>query len=176
MWLNRPVVRGVLLIVLAGALGCSGGDDIPAGEGGDAHDRAARAIVAFLRGEDSLTVALADTVTLRLGTEGGGDSVRIARQRLRDPQAWAVSMGDQSVSFVPGADMTLLTTEPGAHFRCFPQELAISHPDLAGRPHVGAKLEPVDALSCLQTWNVTFVFDESSPPRLVAAIYDQWEW
>jgi hypothetical protein len=31
--------------------------------------------------------------------------------------------------------------------------------------------------SCLQVWNVTFVFDpKARPPRLVAAVYDQFEW
>jgi hypothetical protein len=31
--------------------------------------------------------------------------------------------------------------------------------------------------SCLQTRNVTFVFDPNKkPPTLVAAVYDQWEW
>jgi hypothetical protein len=31
--------------------------------------------------------------------------------------------------------------------------------------------------SCLQTRNLTLVFDPNrTPPTLIAAVYDQWEW
>ena len=31
--------------------------------------------------------------------------------------------------------------------------------------------------SCLQTRNLTLVFDpDEKPPTLIAAVYDQWEW
>jgi hypothetical protein len=55
--------------------------------------------------------------------------------------------------------------------------LASRVPALAARPHVGVRLEPSTPKSCLETWNATFVFDTSAAtPRLVAALYDQWEW
>jgi hypothetical protein len=72
--------------------------------------------------------------------------------------------------------MTKLTTKVGRHFDCNEQSLATRFPRLAERPHVGTMLEPANRTSCLQTWNVTFVFDTNSRPRLVAAVYDQWEW
>jgi hypothetical protein len=42
---------------------------------------------------------------------------------------------------------------------------------------VGVKLEPANAKSCLESWNATFVYDTTGGrTRLIAAIYDQWEW
>ena len=59
---------------------------------------------------------------------------------------------------------------------CREQPLERKFPRLARFPHVGTMLEPERARSCLQTWNMTFVFDTSEGPRLIAAVYDQWEW
>ncbi len=60
---------------------------------------------------------------------------------------------------------------------CAEYPLSSRFPELARLPHVGTKLEPGDASSCLQTWNLTLVFDPNQrPPTLVAAVYDQWEW
>jgi len=73
--------------------------------------------------------------------------------------------------------MTKLRTKVGRHFNCVEQSLASKFPRLALLPHVGTMLEPENAGGCLQSWNVTFVFDTSkNRPRLVAAVYDQWEW
>jgi len=72
--------------------------------------------------------------------------------------------------------MTKLTTKVGRHFNCNEQSLATKFPRLAQFPHVGTVLEPANRTSCLQTWNMTFVFDTSSRPRILAAVYDQWEW
>jgi hypothetical protein len=73
--------------------------------------------------------------------------------------------------------LTKLTAKEGRHFKCLEYPLASLFPDLAKLPHVGVKLEPDNAGSCLQTWNATFVFDASTKPaRLVGAVYDQWEW
>jgi hypothetical protein len=55
--------------------------------------------------------------------------------------------------------------------------LASRAPTLADLPHVGAKLDAGAGSTCLSTWNATFVFEQGvSPPRLVAVVYDQWEW
>ena len=72
--------------------------------------------------------------------------------------------------------MTKLTTKVGRHFNCIEQSLATKAPLLAQLRHVGTLLELPNRTSCLQTWNVTFVFDSTDVPRLVAAVYDQWEW
>ena len=142
-------------------------------------DQAAGELVAFLRGEAALDrVRLADTVTLHIGREGGGTSAAFARERLRDRAAWRVrGQGRATYALAPPAGLTNLTTRVGRHFRCQEQPLSSTFPDLARLPHVGTKLEPPDASSCLQTWNVTFVFDPTAkPPTLVAAVYDQFEW
>jgi hypothetical protein len=54
--------------------------------------------------------------------------------------------------------------------------LSATFPDLARLPHVGATLR-YGADSCLQTWNLTLVFDARARPwKVVAAVYDQFEW
>lgn len=141
---------------------------------------AAEGIVAFLRGEtefDSITTA--DTVTLRLTPEGGGDSTRVSRDLLRDRANWSVRAAGSGAeyTFVPPATLTTLTTREGRHFNCQDYALSSRVPELAGLPHVGTRLEPPDRGSCLQTWNLTFVFDPHAPgPTLVTVVYDQWEW
>jgi hypothetical protein len=70
-----------------------------------------------------------------------------------------------------------LTTRVGRHFNCLEYPLSSRYPELARLPHVGARLEPADAGSCLQSWNLTFVYDAGPrPPVLVAVVRDQWEW
>ena len=140
---------------------------------------AAEDIIAFLHGDlpfDSITTA--DSVTLRLAPEGGGDSTRVSREHLRDRASWSVRAGSGSdYPFAPPASLTTLTTRAGRHFNCREYPLSSRAPDLAPLPHVGTRLEPPDAGSCLQTWNVTFVFDpHADHPTLVAVVYDQWEW
>jgi hypothetical protein len=140
---------------------------------------AAESIVAFLRGElpfDSITTA--DTVTLRLAPEGGGDSTRVSRELLRERASWTVRAGSGSdYPLAPPATLTTLATREGRHFNCRDYALSSRAPDLAAFPHVGTRLEPPDAGSCLQTWNATFIFDpHTAHPTLVAVVYDQWEW
>ena len=143
----------------------------------DTLDAAARRIVDFLRGKTSFDqINLSDTVTLSVAPEGGGGQATFARQRLGQPSAWRVRSGGHVYSLAPPTEMTKLTTKVGRHFSCNEQSLATRFPRFAKLPHVGTLLEPAIRSSCLQTWNVTFVFDTSSPPRLVAAVYDQWEW
>jgi hypothetical protein len=141
-------------------------------------ERAAREIVAFLNGKTAFDkIPLADTVILYLSPEGGGTRAAFARESLRTPSKWVVRSGRQSYSFVPPATLTKLTAKSGRHFNCAEYALASRFPDLAKLPHVGVKLEPETTGSCLQTWNATFVFDTiERSPRLVAAVYDQWEW
>ena len=140
-------------------------------------DSSARRVVEFLRGKASFEqIALSDTVTLFVSPEGGGGRTTFARDQLRQPSAWRVRSGGRVISLAPPAGLTRLTTKVGRHFNCAEQSLASKFPRLAQRPHVGTVLAPENASSCLQTWNVTFVFDTGSRPRLVAAVYDQWEW
>jgi hypothetical protein len=122
-------------------------------------------------------VRLADSVTLYLSPEGGGTRRAFAREQLRDPSSWRVASGGHAYAFAPPAGVTRLTARAGRHFNCREYPLSSRFPDLARLPHVGVKLEPERTESCLQTWNVTFVFDPAArPARLVAAVYDQWEW
>jgi hypothetical protein len=141
-------------------------------------ERAARQAVRFLRGEavfDSL--ALADTVELRVAPEGGGAVSMVSRDALRDRSAWTVVGPQQRFPLVPPVSYSTLSTKVGRHFNCQEQDLSTRAPDLAKRPHVGVRLQPESPDSCLQSWNATFVFDMvSGSPRLTAILYDQWEW
>jgi hypothetical protein len=141
-------------------------------------EAAARELVAFLRGQAGLDrVRLADSVTLYLSPEGGGTRTVFTREQLRDPSSWRVASGGHAYAFAPPAGMTTLTARAGRHFNCREYPLSSRFPELARLPHVGVKMEPGRTGSCLQTWNVTFVFDPAArPARLVAAVYDQWEW
>lgn len=140
---------------------------------------AAREIVLFLRGEGRLSGGrLADTVTLYLSPEGGGGAEVLPREQLQDPVGWRIEAPDGYVHLLappPGA--TVLTARAGVHFNCLEYSLSTRSAELALLPHVGVKLEPAESASCLQTWNMTFVFDpEIDRPTLIAAVYDQWEW
>lgn len=140
-------------------------------------DSAARRVVEFLRGKLSFEqIALSDTVTLYVSPEGGLGRVTFSREQLRRPSAWVVRSGRHDFSLAPPAHMAKLTTKVGRHFNCGEQPLAAKFPQLARLPHVGTMLKPENFRSCLQTWNMTFVFDRSARPRVVAAIYDQFEW
>lgn len=137
----------------------------------------AYAIVRFLQGQGTLpTDALADSVSLIAGTEAGGRANRIGRDQLADRAAWRVPVNGHQASMVPPPTSTRLTVKPGVYIRCMDYALAERVPALAGAPHVGTKLEPPGADSCLQSWNVTLVFDTAGSGRLIAAVYDQWEW
>ena len=127
------------------------------------------------------TLALADTVELHLPAEATGTatgtSVRRTREALRDRDAWTIRAGNRSFSFVPPNGLTRTTERAGTHFNCRELPLASRAPTLGARPHVGVRLEPPESKSCLDGWNATFVFDTTGArPRLVAALYDQWEW
>ena len=147
---------------------------IPAAE----LEESASALVAFLRGESPFErVLLADSVTLVVSPEGGSARATFRREALREPARWAVQSGGQLRSFAPPPGLGDLVTRVGHHLNCTEQSLASRAPDLAGLPHVGTMLRHSPDASCLQTWNVTFVFDSiARPPRLVAVIYDQWEF
>src|SRR5690606_15071826 len=105
--------------------------------------------------------------------EGGGESRRAERQALLDRAGWHV--GERS--FLPFAEPARLSTMPGQHVNCRVYPLDSRSPVLARLPHVGASLQREPAGSCLQTWNMTFIFGASpGHPVLVAVLYDQWEW
>jgi hypothetical protein len=140
--------------------------------------QAARALAAFLDGQSPIdTLLLADSVTLYVAPEGGGQKATLPRSALLDKKAWSVRSARDPISFVPDTGLTKVTTVVGRHFRCFPVDFSTKAPQLATLPYVGIKMEPVPASSCLNAWNLTVVFDSASRrPRVVAAFYDQWEW
>jgi hypothetical protein len=147
-------------------------------------DSAARAVIAFLRGEaDVDRIRLADTVTLHLSPEGGGTRRKVARAVLRDRSSWTVRSGDlpnapgASYSLAPPTGAAALTTRVGRHLKCREYPLASTDEELARLPHVGTMLMFDEGGGCLSSWNLTLVFDpDRKPPTLVAAVYDQWEW
>ena len=70
-----------------------------------------------------------------------------------------------------------MTTRTGSHFNCLEYELSSLVPELADMPHVGTMLNPSALESCLESWNMTMVFDpQKEPPALVAVVHDRWEW
>lgn len=131
-------------------------------------------LLAFLQGEGPFPEALlADSVVLRLAPEGGGDAAAFAREELGSPDAWRI----EHHSLQPPQGYRHRTITPGLHTNCRAVELESRFPELARFPHVGVRLARSEAADCLQTWNVTFVFDEDArAPRLTAVVYDQWEW
>jgi hypothetical protein len=151
--------------------------DLPADAESATLDSAARRVVDFLRGKLPFDqIALGDTVTLYASPEGGSGRATFRREQLRRPSAWVVRSGRRDLSLAPPARTTRLTTKVGRQLNCREQPLATKFPQLAPLPHVGTMLQPENARSCLQSWNMTLVFDTSARPRLVAAVYDQWEW
>lgn len=137
------------------------------------RERAER-IVAFLQGDAFPDPRLlADSVALHVAPEGGAERKSVSSQELRDRSSWRVG---RHILLPPGG-LTELTTRVGSHFNCREVALASLYPELARYPHVGVLLEPPARESCLQTWNMTLVFDGSGEePRLIAVVYDQWEW
>jgi hypothetical protein len=158
----------------------AGIDAIRARESADTLERAAKEIVGFLRGDidfEKVKRLLADTVVLYLTPEGGRTAVALIGEERRDPSRWVLVSNRGTYSFVPPPTLTKLTVKEGRHFNCHETSLGSRFPELAAASHVGVKLEPDKLTSCLQTWNATFIFDWSTGrPRVVAAVYDQWEW
>ncbi|HUE95697.1 MAG TPA: hypothetical protein VMN39_03510 [Longimicrobiaceae bacterium] len=173
-------------LVLLAAVGWGGEAPGPGPEGepppaaaGTVHEHdhvrdEAERILAFLRGEGALDGSLiADSVTLYIAPEGGGQQRVAPRPELAQRAAWRVG----PYSLVPPAGLQHLTVAPGLHFDCLPGPLEVRYPALARRPHVGVRLARSDDAGCLQTWNLTFVFtDDPRRPLLSAVVYDQWEW
>jgi hypothetical protein len=139
---------------------------------------AAERIIDFLRGGPELDASdVADTVAFHLPRGAGGGGTVMSRAELRVRENWQVrGAHGLTWSLVPPSWTDVLTTRVGRHLRCFEYDLAEEFPDLAGQPHVGTMLRPADAQSCLQSWNLTLIFDDSPRPVLIAAVYDQWEW
>jgi len=139
---------------------------------------AARALASFLAGQGAIdTTVLADSVTLYVAPDGGGQSATLPKNALLDRTGWAVRGSRGPISFTPDIGLTKVSTLVGRHFNCFPVDLVSKAPQLSALPHVGVKMEPVPASSCLNAWNLTVLFDSASrKPRVVAAFYDQWEW
>ena len=137
-------------------------------------------IIGFLRGTVPFErIALADSVQLLLSPNGGGGRNVVSRTSLRNLSNWKIRSADNLHDYrlTPPTGMSKLTTQVGKHLNCMEQPLSSSFADLARFPHVGTRLEPPGATSCMQSWNLTLVFDSIKPkPALIAAVYDQWEW
>lgn len=198
--MEMPPLRTLALILglTVGGSGCSAPDaerpageappdaERPAGEvlpdaagGATVHEYAhledeVDHLLEFLGGDAPLRHGLlADSVTLYIAPEGGGETRTMAAAALRSPSAWRVA----SHRFAPPDGYGHRIMTPGLHWNCQPAELATLYPDLAARAHVGVRLAPDESAGCLQTWNATFVFDSNAQaPRLTAVVYDQWEW
>ena len=140
---------------------------------------AAIGIVGFLRGERPFdSIHLADTVSLYLGREEGGTRRNVPRELLRDRRNWTVHSESlrHTYAIAPPAGNAAVTTRVGRHVNCVDHPLSATFPDLARLPHVGITLR-YGGDSCLQTWNLTLVFDARARPwKLVAAVHDQFEW
>ena len=139
-------------------------------------ERSARRIVMFLQGEGSIDdLPMADTVTLHLARLA---QRTVASRDLGELANWKVSLSSgDSYSFVPRKGLSDLKTRVGRHFNCLEYELSSIVPELAEMPHVGTMLNPSTPDSCLQSWNMTMVFDpQKKPPTLVAVVHDRWEW
>ena len=147
-------------------------------ERGTTIEEAATKTARFLSGHEPFdALSLADSVDLYVAPDGGGGHVRLPREHLRDPQRWQLVSGGRARTFVPTGLRTRIVTAVGQYMNCQPSSLATRFPKLATMPHVGVRLEPPRVRSCMETWNATFVFDTTGgSPRLVAAVYDQWEW
>lgn len=135
---------------------------------------AAGRVAVFLRGnagfEDSL---FADTVVLHVAPDGGGAQRMVPISELAARSSWTVG----GYSLLPPADDRELVMSVGRHLSCIEAPLATHSEALARMPHVGTSLRPAEGGSCLQSWTLTLVFDTAGgSPRVVAALYDQWEW
>jgi len=141
---------------------------------------AATEVIQFLRGDVGFErIRLADTVALYLGPEEGGTRRKVTREMLRNPSNWKVRSAALRFvySFAPPKRPAELTTRVGHHLVCGRETpLSSSSKELAQLPHVGTMLR-YGTDSCLQSWNLTLVFDpEQRPPTVIAAVYDQYEW
>ena len=190
---GAPVRRGAATCALLALVACnSERDQVPAEDTSSptslpaaTHQpeelaAAARDIVGFLRGDIPFSrLRLADTVTLRLGDEEGGTTRRVERDRLRESSEWAVESPNLrfTYAFAPPPGLTSVDTRVGQHVRCMDHDLTAIDPELGALPHVGVVLSPPNFSSCLETWNLTIVFDpQLKPATVVAVIYDQFEW
>lgn len=174
----RLRVIAVCALPFLAAAACATAGDEP-GEESTSLAAAAEEVVGFLRGDVPFErLRLADTVTLRLAPEGGGASRALPGAALRDLSSWTIRAGSgQTYSLVPFNGPAELTLREGRHLNCMEGSLASVAPELESLPHVGTMLRPPGATSCLQSWNLTLVFEPGSdPPSLLAAVYDQWEW
>ena len=168
------MTRTLLLLLALGVAGCARDQSDPAARLETAASQAARFLAGYERFD---RLDLADSVDLYIAPDGGGGQARLAREQLRDPKAWRVQNGRLDQSFVPRGLRTRLVPAVGKYMNCQPSELKTRFPQLAQHPHVGIKLEPANAKSCLESWSATFVYDTTAGrTRLIAAIYDQWEW
>jgi hypothetical protein len=183
---RRPLA---VVAVLFWATACRGGDgsrsnprgdpgqeDIatPVSRGDSALIAAAGRVGAFLRGNAVFEHRLfADTVVLHVAPEGGGAQRVVPVSELAVRSGWTVG----GYSLLPPADDRELVMSVGRHLSCIEAPLATQSEALARMPHVGTSLRPAEGGSCLQSWTLTLVFDTTGgSPRVVAALYDQWEW
>ena len=140
---------------------------------------AAKRVLAFLRGEGTLDgVALADQVRL-VAPISPWSARKISGDSRHQRGEWYVVWRGNRYALTPPARRAELKTREGYHLLCdMPRSLAsIGMWRYTTSPHVGTTLVFQPRESCLQTWNLTFVFDAvKEEPTLIAVVYDQWEW
>lgn len=184
---SQSGVRWLVVALLLAACGGREGDthrDTAAPVDTAAHaaaepdiEAAARHVIAFLQEKEPFDSGrLSDSVALYVAPEGGGGRAVYAREALRLPASWTVTSGQRTYSLTPPAENDSLTLKAGRHFNCREYDLTSRYPELASQAHVGTRLMPAGQRSCLQSWNLTLVFESTAERRLTAAVYDQWEW
>jgi hypothetical protein len=103
----------------------------------------------------------------------------LTARQLRLVENWRVRSKtlNTDYSFAPPTGNAEVATHVGRHAKCLDFSLSKESTALARLPHVGVVLTPKRATSCLESWNLTLVFEaKTKPPTLSAAVYDQWEW
>ena len=178
-------LRRMLTFALAIGLSfqCRGGEPEAAGQAPASSEESNREslrdeaaeIIEFLRGSAALDASLlADSVSFWVAAEGGGAVRVVARNVLQARSEWHVG----EYNLVPPSSLTEITFQPGAHINCREMSLGSRFPEIGGLPHVGVRFALPGTASCLQTWNITLVFQEqeAGQHKLIGVAYDQWEW
>ncbi|HYO00112.1 MAG TPA: hypothetical protein VEU28_10600 [Actinomycetota bacterium] len=171
----RALPAALVCLILIGCGGDAAEVAVPAAS--PTHERSALT-VGFLQGGLAFEeLEIAPVVSLHLALDG--TRVQVPRDELRSLASWKVRSQTAGAiySFVPPEDATGLKLREGRHLNCLEYDLASRPGNLGDLPHVGATMTSGEGTSCLESWNVTFLFEPAAEsPTLIGAVYDQWEW